>query len=178
MLLSKERRTSMASPEGGAPLTISLVYSPAPRQVREWFLELPAGATVARALAASGVLDEFAELRTGRLVLGIWGRKTTPGHALRDQDRIEIYRGLRVDPRWRAASAQPAGRQECRAVRQDPGRRQGRLLTAAAPMARPAGLFAVATHNAPWVRLISAAHGVVIHVVALALGIGDGDTLA
>ena len=89
----------MASPEGGAPLTISLVYSPAPRQVREWSLQLPAGATVARALAASGVLDEFAELRAGRLVLGIWGRKTTPGHVLRDQDRIEIYRGLRVDPK-------------------------------------------------------------------------------
>ena len=89
----------MASPEGGAPLKISLVYSPAPRQVREWSLELPAGATVARALAASGVLDEFRELRAGRLVLGIWGRKTTSGHVLRDQDRIEIYRGLRVDPK-------------------------------------------------------------------------------
>jgi putative ubiquitin-RnfH superfamily antitoxin RatB of RatAB toxin-antitoxin module len=89
----------MASPEGGAPLRINLVYSPAPRQVREWSLELPAGATVARALAASGVLDEFAELRAGRPVLGIWGRKTTPGHVLRDQDRIEIYRGLRVDPK-------------------------------------------------------------------------------
>ena len=90
----------MASPEGGAsPLNISLVYSPAPRQVREWSLQLTAGATVAQALAASGVLDEFSELRAGRLVLGIWGRKTTPGHALRDQDRIEIYRGLRVDPK-------------------------------------------------------------------------------
>ena len=89
----------MASPEGGARLTIRLVYSPAPRQVREWTLELPAGATVARALAACGALDEFPELKAIRLVLGIWGRKTTPGHALRDQDRVEIYRGLRVDPK-------------------------------------------------------------------------------
>lgn len=89
----------MASPEGGAPLRVSLVYSPAPRQVREWSLELAAGATVAQALAASGVLDEFPDLREGRPVLGIWGRKTTPGHALRDQDRVEIYRGLRVDPK-------------------------------------------------------------------------------
>lgn len=89
----------MVSPEGGAPLSISLVYSPAPRQVREWVLELPAGATVARALAASGVLKEFPELQAARLVLGIWGRKTTPGHALRDHDRVEIYRSLRVDPK-------------------------------------------------------------------------------
>jgi len=89
----------MASLEGGASLRISLVYSPAPRQVREWALELSAGATVASALTASGVLDEFPELRAIRLVLGIWGRKTTTGHVLRDHDRIEIYRGLRVDPK-------------------------------------------------------------------------------
>lgn len=89
----------MVSPEGGAPLKINLVYSPAPRQVREWVLELPAGATVAQALAASGVFDEFPQLKAIRLVLGIWGRKSTPAHALRDQDRVEIYRGLRVDPK-------------------------------------------------------------------------------
>ncbi|EJL86833.1 hypothetical protein PMI15_01336 [Polaromonas sp. CF318] len=89
----------MASPEGGTPLAITLVYSPAPRQVREWTLELAAGATVAQSLAVSGILDEFPELRTVRLVLGIWGRKTTPGHVLHNQDRVEIYRGLRVDPK-------------------------------------------------------------------------------
>jgi putative ubiquitin-RnfH superfamily antitoxin RatB of RatAB toxin-antitoxin module len=89
----------MAKAEGGGPLKIFLLYSPAPRQVREWVLELAAGATVAQALAASGVFDEFAELRAGRLALGIWGRKTTPGHVLLDHDRVEIYRGLRVDPK-------------------------------------------------------------------------------
>jgi putative ubiquitin-RnfH superfamily antitoxin RatB of RatAB toxin-antitoxin module len=89
----------MASTEGGTTLRISLVYSPAPRQVREWGLELAAGTTVAQALAASGALDEFPALRGIRLALGIWGRKTTPGHVLLDQDRIEIYRGLRVDPK-------------------------------------------------------------------------------
>ena len=89
----------MAKAEGGGPLTIFLVYSPAPRQVREWVLQLAAGATVAQALAASGLFDEFPELRTGRPVLGIWGRKTTAGQVLLDRDRIEIYRGLRVDPK-------------------------------------------------------------------------------
>lgn len=89
----------MAKAEGGTPLRISLVYSAAPRQVREWVLELADGATVAQALAASGVLDEFPELRAPRLALGVWGRKTTLGHVLLDQDRIEIYRGLRVDPK-------------------------------------------------------------------------------
>lgn len=89
----------MAKPEGQAPLKVSLVYSPAPRQVREWALELAGGATVAQALAASGVLSEFPELQGVRPVLGIWGRKTTPGHVLLEGDRVEIYRGLRVDPK-------------------------------------------------------------------------------
>jgi putative ubiquitin-RnfH superfamily antitoxin RatB of RatAB toxin-antitoxin module len=31
--------------------------------------------------------------------LGIWGRKVALTHPLRDQDRLEIYRPLRVDPK-------------------------------------------------------------------------------
>lgn len=82
-----------------APLKITLVYSPAPRQVHEWALELPYGATVAQALVASGLYEAFAELQAERLMLGIWGRKTSLDHRLHDQDRIEVYRALRVDPK-------------------------------------------------------------------------------
>lgn len=100
MPLSKGLKTSMAKPEGGAPLKVTLVYSAVPRQVREWALELAAGTTVAQALAAAGVFDEFPALQQGgRLVIGIWGRKTTLGHVLREHDRVELYRGLRVDPK-------------------------------------------------------------------------------
>ncbi len=100
MPLSKGLKTFMAKPEGGAPLKVTLVYSAAPRQVREWVLELAAGTTVAQALAAAGLFDEFPELRQGgHPVVGIWGRKTTLGHALHDHDRVEVYRGLRVDPK-------------------------------------------------------------------------------
>jgi putative ubiquitin-RnfH superfamily antitoxin RatB of RatAB toxin-antitoxin module len=83
----------------GVRLKISLVYSPAPRQVREWLLELAAGATVMQALAECGVFEEFPDLQSANLALGIWGKKTSLGHLLRDNDRIEIYRGLRVDPK-------------------------------------------------------------------------------
>ena len=90
----------MAKPEGGTPLQITLVYSPAPRQVREWTLELAAGTTVAQALAAAGVFEEFPALQlSSRPLIGIWGRKTTLAHLLHDRDRIEIYRVLRVDPK-------------------------------------------------------------------------------
>ncbi len=93
---------SMASPEltpSPSGLKISLVYSPAPREVREWALELDPGASVARALSACGIFEAYPELQADRLKVGIWGQKCSQGHVLRDGDRIEIYRSLRVDPK-------------------------------------------------------------------------------
>jgi putative ubiquitin-RnfH superfamily antitoxin RatB of RatAB toxin-antitoxin module len=59
-------------------------------------------------------LDEFPELRERPLVLGIYGMGCTPDCPLRDRDRVEIYRPLRVDPRAqrreRAANAARKGR--------------------------------------------------------------------
>lgn len=89
----------MARPEARLRLKISVVYSPAPRQVREWELELAAGTTVAQALAACQVLEAFPEWQAAGLRVGIWGRKTSLGQLLHDGDRVEIYRGLRVDPK-------------------------------------------------------------------------------
>lgn len=80
-------------------MNILLVYSPAPRQVREWPLVLPSGSTVAQAIERSGILAEFPELALTRLVVGLWGRKTSLRQVLRESDRLEIYRALRVDPK-------------------------------------------------------------------------------
>ncbi len=92
----------MAKPEkltDSRRLKVTLVYSPAPRQVREWALELAVGASVAQALAASGIFDEFPDMQGKHLMAGIWGLKTRLDHRLNDRDRIEIYRALRVDPK-------------------------------------------------------------------------------
>lgn len=83
----------------GSRLKISLVYSPAPRQVREWTLELATGSTVAQALAECGIFEEFSELQATQPSLGIWGKKTSLDQVLQERDRVEIYRGLQVDPK-------------------------------------------------------------------------------
>lgn len=62
-------------------------------------MELPPGSIAAQALAASGLLAEFPELVPGRLALGIWGKKAGLRQVLCDQDRVEVYRPLRVDPK-------------------------------------------------------------------------------
>lgn len=80
-------------------MDILLVYSPAPRQVREWALVVPPGCTVAQAIEGSGILTACPELASGKLLLGIWGRKTHLKQILQAHDRLEIYRPLRVDPK-------------------------------------------------------------------------------
>jgi putative ubiquitin-RnfH superfamily antitoxin RatB of RatAB toxin-antitoxin module len=62
-------------------------------------LTLPAGATVADAIAASGVLDRRPELAAAPPDVGIWGRACALAQRLEDGDRVEFYRPLTVDPK-------------------------------------------------------------------------------
>jgi putative ubiquitin-RnfH superfamily antitoxin RatB of RatAB toxin-antitoxin module len=78
---------------------VTIAYSPAPRQVREWVLDVPLGCTARQAIAQCGVLAEFADLRQGDLNAGIWGKRYSLAHKLKENDRVEIYRPLRVDPK-------------------------------------------------------------------------------
>jgi putative ubiquitin-RnfH superfamily antitoxin RatB of RatAB toxin-antitoxin module len=82
-----------------APLRVVVMFSPAPREVREWALELAPGRTVADAIAASGLQAEFPGLDLEALGVGVWGRKARPSQELRDRDRVEVYRPLVVDPK-------------------------------------------------------------------------------
>lgn len=89
-------------------LRVCVVHSPAPREVREMELELPAGSTVADAIAASGVDAQG-------LAVGVWGRRAAVTQLLRERDRVELYRPLKVDPkvarreRFRRQGARAAG---------------------------------------------------------------------
>lgn len=83
----------------GPAIRVSVLYSPAARAVCEWNLALPEGSTVAQALRASGLGAGFPELDLGNAVMGVWGRKARLDQKLRDQDRVEVYRPLQVDPK-------------------------------------------------------------------------------
>ena len=63
------------------------------KQVVAVALTLPAGATVAQAIRASGIVD--ADLNA----VGIFGRRVPPATRLADGDRVEIYRPLALDPK-------------------------------------------------------------------------------
>ncbi len=84
-------------------MKIAVTYAPSQRLAQEWLLELTEGSTVQLALEQSGVQADFSDipelLARGDLSLGIWGRICHVDQVLADQDRIEIYRPLRVDPK-------------------------------------------------------------------------------
>ena len=60
---------------------------------------LRADATVADALAESGLRQQFPETDFDRLSSGIWGRLVPREHPLADGDRVEFYRPLELDPK-------------------------------------------------------------------------------
>lgn len=82
-----------------ACLHITVVYSPLERDVREVVLQLSAGTTVLQALQTSGLLQLFPALDPSTLALGVWGYKASLTQVLQDNDRVEIYRPLTVDPK-------------------------------------------------------------------------------
>lgn len=80
-------------------MNITLVYASAPRLVHEQSLTIPEGCTVAQALGIAGWLERFPQIKDQHMALGLWGHKATPTSLLREGDRLEVYRVLRVDPK-------------------------------------------------------------------------------
>ena len=91
------------------PISVSVVYALPEREVVVE-LTVPAGATVAEALEASGLRRRFPELGAP-VRCAIFGQSVPLTQSLRTGDRIEVLRPLRIDPkesRRRAAAAQRA----------------------------------------------------------------------
>ena len=62
-------------------------------------LQVPLGTTVLEAVLLSRIADEFKDLDPQQCKIGIFGQVVDPGLALRDGQRVELYRPLRADPR-------------------------------------------------------------------------------
>lgn len=62
-------------------------------------VKVAAGTTVRQAIEASGILERQPEIDLAKNKLGIFAKLTKPDAALRDRDRIEIYRPLIADPK-------------------------------------------------------------------------------
>jgi uncharacterized protein len=77
---------------------VEVVYALPEQQFRRRLPHAP-GLTAAAAVAASGVLEAWPELRATNLEFAVYGEPVEPTHPLQAGDRVEVLRPLRVDPR-------------------------------------------------------------------------------
>lgn len=80
-------------------IAVTVVYSNHARQWEEQTLNLEEGSTVEQALVVSGLVQPTTLEGTPQSGQGVWGKTVSLSHVLRDQDRLEIYRPLTVDPK-------------------------------------------------------------------------------
>lgn len=95
-------------------ITIEIAHGNAIRQHIE-VLSVPIGCTVEQALLQSVELkQQFPEIQIDEKQIGIFGKHATLDRILTQDDRIEIYRPLKIDPkdarRFRASSTNQTNR--------------------------------------------------------------------
>lgn len=94
---------------------ITLCILQGPAQVHEEVLEINPGTTVMAVLQGMRArLSHAPEALLAQGMVGIWGRQTTAHRVLLDQDRLELYRPLVVDPK--VARRQRFGQQGARSA--------------------------------------------------------------
>lgn len=77
---------------------VEVLYCPQPGVAESRLLDLPEPATLADALRACGLLEQYG-LHLPDVTAGIWARVKPHDTLLRAGDRVEIYRPLTVDPK-------------------------------------------------------------------------------
>lgn len=82
----------------GREIAVEVVYADPVRQALI-ALRVPDGSNVEQALAISGIYDRFPSDNLAQAPTGIWGRTVARTQRLRDGDRVELYRPLKMDPR-------------------------------------------------------------------------------
>ena len=82
-------------------VNVSVVYA---HTDGTWFnaeCVLPDGARLADAVRASGILSVYPDWQLDELNVGIFGHRQSLDSILHENDRVEIYRPLKIDPKDR-----------------------------------------------------------------------------
>jgi hypothetical protein len=78
-------------------MNVGVCYAQADRQL--WLkLEVPEGSTVTEAIALSGLLAQYPEIDLDTQKVGIFGKIAKLDTAVKEGDRVEIYRKIIADP--------------------------------------------------------------------------------
>jgi putative ubiquitin-RnfH superfamily antitoxin RatB of RatAB toxin-antitoxin module len=80
-----------------ASICVEVAYAEAERQFLRR-LQLPAGSTIADAIAAAQVERDFG-FDAAPLSAGLWSKPAPRDTVLQEGDRVELYRPLKADPK-------------------------------------------------------------------------------
>ena len=79
-------------------MNVGVCYAEADRQL--WMrLEVPEGSDVEKAIELSGILQQYPEIDLTQQKVGIFGKLAKLDAAVKEGDRVEIYRKITVDPK-------------------------------------------------------------------------------
>lgn len=84
--------------DAGGALQVYVVYA-TPQQEFIQPMRVAPGTTIGQAVEGSGVLARFPDINLVTQPVGVYGKKKTLDTALRERDRVEIYRPLVADPK-------------------------------------------------------------------------------
>lgn len=104
-------------------VAVTLLCSPAAREVFEQSIDIAPGTTVAGLVAISGLDRCYPGLDWRSMTPGVWGRPVGWDRVLVDGDRLELCRPLSVDPK--VARRERFQRQGARATGLFARRREG-----------------------------------------------------
>ncbi len=81
-------------------LNVEVAYARPERQ-KIVSVQVPEGTTMVEAVRLSGIAELFPEIDPETIDMGIFGKvvKNPASQALRDGDRVELYRPLLIDPK-------------------------------------------------------------------------------
>lgn len=79
-------------------ITVEVVYA-LPQEQTLLAFDVDEGVSVKDAILQSGILEQYPELDIDTMDVGLFGKRTAMKIALRDKDRVEIYRPLLADPK-------------------------------------------------------------------------------
>ena len=96
ILLSVGPMKSMV--QGLDMIQVEVIYA-LPDKASTVTVQLDDNATLGLAIIRSGLLERFPEIDLARNEVGIFSKPGTADTPLKDGDRVEIYRPLRVDPK-------------------------------------------------------------------------------
>lgn len=80
-------------------IIVKVAYGPQSGSAIEYAVTVPRHANVAMVLKRSGLFENYPELVWPPESVGIYGRRVALDASVKAQDRIEVYRPLKIDPK-------------------------------------------------------------------------------